>query len=149
VPQKLAARTTSFWRELPSLPLTANGKLDRRALPAPDAAPRGPAVAPRNATEEAIAAVWREVLGVPAVGVKDSFFDLGGHSLLVVQVHRRLAAQFPELAIVDLFRYPTISALARLLTRERVDQVDLEKSRERADTRIDRARQQRELRRKR
>jgi hypothetical protein len=86
---------------------------------------------------------------VPAVGVKDSFFDLGGHSLLVVQVHRRLAAQFPELAIVDLFRYPTISALARLLTRERVDQVDLEKSRERADNRIDRARQQRELRRKR
>ena len=134
---------------LDALPLTANGKLDRRALPAPDAAPRGPAVAPRNATEEAIATVWREVLGLPAVGVKDSFFDLGGHSLLVVQVHRRLAAQFPELAIVDLFRYPTISALARLLTRERVDQVDLEESRERADTRIDRARKQRELRRKR
>jgi amino acid adenylation domain-containing protein len=134
---------------LDALPLTANGKLDRRALPAPDAAPRGPAVAPRTATEEAIAAVWREVLGLPAVGVKDSFFDLGGHSLLVVQVHRRLSAQFPELAIVDLFRYPTISALARLLTRERVDQVDLEESRERADTRIDRARKQRELRRKR
>jgi len=132
---------------LDALPLTANGKLDRRALPAPDAAARGPVVAPRTATEEAIAAAWREVLGLPAVGVEDSFFDLGGHSLLIVQVHRLLAAQFPELAVVDLFRYPTISALAQFLSKERVDQVSLEESRERADTRSDRARQQRELRR--
>ncbi len=132
---------------LGALPLTANGKLDRRALPAPDAASRGPVVAPRTATEEAIAAVWREVLGLPAVGVEDSFFDLGGHSLLIVQVHRLLAGQFPELAVVDLFRYPTISALAQFLSKERVDQISLEESRERADTRTDRARQQRELRR--
>jgi amino acid adenylation domain-containing protein len=132
---------------LDALPLTANGKLDRRALPAPDAAARAPVVAPRTATEEAIAAVWRDVLGLPAVGVEDSFFDLGGHSLLIVQVHRQLAGQFPELAVVDLFRYPTIAALAGFLTKERVDQVSLEESRERAGTRTDRARQQRELRR--
>jgi len=132
---------------LEALPLTANGKLDRRALPAPDAASRGPVVAPRTTTEEAIATVWREVLGLPAVGVEDSFFDLGGHSLLIVQVHRLLSSQFPELAVVDLFRYPTISALAQFLSKERVDQVSLEESRERADTRTDRARQQRELRR--
>ena len=130
------------------LPLTANGKLDRRALPAPDAAPRGPVVAPRTATEEAIAAAWRDVLSLPAVGVDDSFFDLGGHSLLIVQVHRRLAEQFPDLAVVDLFRYPTIAALAQFLAKERVDQVSLAESRERADSRSERARQQRERRRK-
>jgi len=132
---------------LDALPLTANGKLDRRALPAPDAAARGPVVAPRTATEEAIAAAWCEVLGLPAVGVEDSFFDIGGHSLLIVQVHRLLAPQFPELEVVDLFRYPTISALAQFLSKERVEQVSLEESRERAGTRTDRARQQRELRR--
>jgi hypothetical protein len=135
---------------LDALPLTANGKLDRRALPAPDAAARGPVgsgIAPRTATEEVIAAVWREVLDLPAVGVEDSFFDLGGHSLLIVQVHRRLAEQFPELAVVDLFRYPTISALAGFLSKEKTEQISLEESRERADTRSDRARQQRELRR--
>jgi amino acid adenylation domain-containing protein len=132
---------------LDALPLTANGKLDRRALPAPDAAARGPVVAPRTATEEAIAAVWRDVLGLTAVSVEESFFDLGGHSLLIVQVHRRLAGQFPDLAVVDLFRYPTISALAQFLSKENVDQVSLEESRERADTRTDRARQRRELRR--
>jgi amino acid adenylation domain-containing protein len=133
---------------LDSLPLTANGKLDRRALPVPEGGKSSePAVLPRTATEEVIAAVWREALGLPAVGVEDSFFDLGGHSLLVVQVHRSLAPQFPGLAVVDLFRYPTISALAGYLSKEKVDQISLEETRERAEDRTDRARRQRELRR--
>jgi amino acid adenylation domain-containing protein len=132
---------------LEALPLTANGKLDRRALPEPQARSAAPAVLPRTATEEAIATVWREALGLETVGVEDSFFDLGGHSLLVVQVHRRLAPQFPELAIVDLFRYPTISALAGYLSREKVDQISLQETRERAEDRTDRAKRQRELRR--
>jgi hypothetical protein len=132
---------------LEALPLTANGKLDRRALPEPQAQSAAPAVLPRTATEEAIAAVWREALGLEAVGVEDSFFDLGGHSLLVIQVHRRLAPQFPELAIVDLFRYPTISALAGYLSKEKVDQISLQETRERAEDRTDRAKRQRELRR--
>jgi hypothetical protein len=133
---------------LDALPLTANGKLDRRALPDPQAAGAVAAVLPRNETEEVIAAAWREVLGVESVGVEDSFFDLGGHSLLVVQVHRRLAPHFPGLAVVDLFVYPTISALAGHLSKEKqVAAVSAQETRERADDRTDRARRQRELRR--
>jgi amino acid adenylation domain-containing protein len=133
---------------LDALPLTANGKLDRRALPAPESGPAdAPAVLPRTETEEAIAAAWREALGLESVGVDDSFFDIGGHSLLVVQVHRRLIPLFPGLAVVDLFRYPTISALAGYLSREKVDQISLEQTRDRAEDRTDRARKQRELRR--
>jgi amino acid adenylation domain-containing protein len=133
---------------LEAFPVTANGKLDRRALPPPeDGRPAEPAVLPRTETEEAIAAAWREALGLEAVGVEDSFFDLGGHSLLVVQVHRRLAPLFPGLAVVDLFRYPTISALAGYLSKEKIDQISLEETRERAEDRTDRTRRQRELRR--
>jgi amino acid adenylation domain-containing protein len=144
----LAAAVADPGLRLSSLPvLSAPERRQIPALPAPEGAVRGPAVAPRTATEEAIAAAWREVLGLAAVGVEDSFFDLGGHSLLIVKVHRLLAEQFPELAVVDLFRYPTISSLAQFLSKERVEQVSLEESRERADTRTDRARQQRDLRR--
>ncbi len=132
---------------LDALPLTANGKLDRRALPAPDKGARAASVPPRTETEQAIAGAWREALGLESVGVDDNFFDLGGHSLLVVQVHRQLAPRFPDLAVVDLFRYPTISALAQFLAREKVEQVSLEESRERAESRTDRSRRQRELRR--
>ncbi|HSN86309.1 MAG TPA: amino acid adenylation domain-containing protein, partial [Thermoanaerobaculia bacterium] len=133
---------------LEAFPVTANGKLDRRALPpSEDGRPAGPAVLPRTDTEEAIAAAWREALRLEAVGVEDSFFDLGGHSLLVVQVHRRLVPVFPGLAVVDLFRYPTISALAGYLSKEKIDQISLEETRERAEDRTDRTRRQRELRR--
>jgi hypothetical protein len=133
---------------LDAFPVTTNGKLDRKALPPPaDAKSTAAVVLPRTAAEEAIATVWREVLGLETVGVEESFFDLGGHSLLVVQVHRRLNPQFPSLAIVDLFRYPTISALSGYLSKEKVDQISLEETRERAEDRTDRARRQRELRR--
>jgi amino acid adenylation domain-containing protein len=133
---------------LDALPLSANGKLDRRSLPAPEGGPAAaPAVLPRTGTEEAIAAAWREALGLESVGVDDSFFDIGGHSLLVVQVHRRLVPLFPDLAVVDLFRYPTISTLAGYLSKEKVDQISLEQTRERAGERTDRARRQRDLRR--
>jgi aryl carrier-like protein len=105
---------------LDKLPLNANGKLDRGALPLPPAA-AGAAdralVLPRTSVEEAVAAVWREVLALDAVSVDDNFFDLGGHSLRLVQVHRRLRAAFPEreLAVVELFRYPTVASLAARL----------------------------------
>ncbi|HBL30436.1 MAG TPA: non-ribosomal peptide synthetase, partial [Acidobacteria bacterium] len=132
---------------LEKLPVTANGKLDRRALPPPPDAPAAQVVLPRTEAEELIAAAWREALGLAAVGVEDSFFDLGGHSLLVVQVHRLLAPRFPALTLVDLFRHPTISALAGSLSRETVDQISLEETRERAEDRSDRTRRQRELRR--
>ena len=105
---------------LEDLPRTPNRKIDRKALPAPDAgaAPaRGPATPPANEMEETIAAIWREVLRVPDVGVKDNFFDLGGHSLLAVQVHSRLKRDVaPSVGITDLFRFPTVRALAAYLS---------------------------------
>ncbi len=102
---------------LDALPLTPNNKVDRKALPRPDAVATEPAAsAPRDGLEAQIAAVWREVLGSADVGVDDNFFDLGGHSLLAVQVHRRLqAALGPRLSLTDLFRFPTIRTLARYL----------------------------------
>jgi hypothetical protein len=100
--------------ELPALPLTPNGKVDRLALPDPRAAIVLPqSAAPESAFEKTIAALWRDVLGLTEVGVTDNFFDLGGHSLLVVQVQRRLQeASGHEVSITDMFRFPTIRSLA-------------------------------------
>jgi amino acid adenylation domain-containing protein len=100
---------------LDRLPLGAAGKVDRRALPAPEAslAPE-PFAPPRDELESAIAAAWREVLGVEEVGIHDSFFDLGGHSLSLLKVHGRLVdvARPHELTIVELFEHPTVASLA-------------------------------------
>ena len=103
-----------------ALPLSPNGKVDRKALPAPEAK-RDEAVAfvaPRDETERAIAAIWREALGVEQVGVDDNFFDLGGHSLLLVQVHGRIReALGAQITVVELFQHPTVGALAARLAR--------------------------------
>jgi amino acid adenylation domain-containing protein len=109
----------SFVVPLERLPLTPNGKLDRRALPAPDVAAAGAAfAAPRSALEREIAEVWRQVLGLARVGRDDNFFDLGGHSLLLAQVHARLRERGHTPALVDLLRHPTVAALARHLGGE-------------------------------
>ena len=102
---------------LEGLPMTSNGKLDHRALPAPEPAPAGErSAAPRTPVEAALAEVWREVLGVEAVGREDGFFELGGHSLLIVRLQARLRERLGrEVSIVDLFRHPTVAALARHL----------------------------------
>jgi len=103
---------------LPTFPLTPNGKLDRRALPAPDAAVSAmPFAPPRSDTEQRLAALWCEVLGRATVGIHDSFFELGGHSLLVIRIHHRLQPDWPALRVVDLFTYPSIQALAAYLDR--------------------------------
>ncbi|WP_407310824.1 amino acid adenylation domain-containing protein [Pseudomonas sp. nanlin1] len=97
------------WLLLPELPLTANGKLDRKALPAPWQAVQNAYEAPRGALEEQLAAIWREVLQVPQVGRGDHFFDLGGHSLLVMQTLVRVREQCAvEMAISDLFEAPVL-----------------------------------------
>jgi len=110
------------WVTLPALPLTANGKLDRRALPEPAAAGAGDEagyVAPATAAELAVAEIWQDVLGVERVGVHDKFFHLGGHSLLLVRVQGRLAERFGKpLSILDLFKYPDVASLARFLAAE-------------------------------
>ncbi|HEX2189729.1 MAG TPA: amino acid adenylation domain-containing protein, partial [Longimicrobiaceae bacterium] len=98
-----------------ALPLTPSGKLDRRALPAPGWGTTEAAyVAPRTATEARLAAVWSEVLQAARVGAEDSFFDLGGHSLVATRVVSRVREAFGvELLVADLFLHPTVEALAR------------------------------------
>jgi acyl-coenzyme A synthetase/AMP-(fatty) acid ligase/acyl carrier protein len=102
---------------LDKLPLTANGKLDRQALPEPEqAATKRAYVAPRTATEEVIAAIWGEVLGRDRISVEDNFFDLGGHSLLATQVISRLRERLKvEVALRSLFETPTVAGLAESL----------------------------------
>ncbi|MCW2248520.1 amino acid adenylation domain-containing protein [Azospirillum fermentarium] len=103
-------------------PLTPNGKADRKALPAPDtgaSAPRAAPAAPQTALEARVAAVWQTVLRLDAVGIDDNFFDLGGHSLLLTQVHEALrgetARPFP---LITLFQYPTVRTLAAWLAAD-------------------------------
>ncbi|HLX07553.1 MAG TPA: amino acid adenylation domain-containing protein, partial [Thermoanaerobaculia bacterium] len=105
---------------LDALPLTANGKVDRQALPAPPANPlaagAGAGVAPRSQLERTIAGIWRELLQVEQIGIHDNFFDLGGHSLLLARVRARLQEALERpVPILDLFRHPTVEALARHL----------------------------------
>ena len=102
---------------LEALPLRLSGKVDQRALPAPD---RRPAVdrlvVPTSALETRLAEIWCDVLNVEVVGVEDSFFDLGGHSLLLAQVHGQLVETLERpLPMVKLFEHPTIRSLARHL----------------------------------
>jgi amino acid adenylation domain-containing protein len=107
---------------LEALPLTPNGKVDRRALPAPDNL--RPELAnnyqpPTSDVEKSIAKVWQQVLQLEKVGVNDNFFDLGGHSLLVVQVNNKLREILHrDLSVVEIFQNPTIKSLAEHLSQK-------------------------------
>ena len=126
---------------LDALPLTRNGKIDRAALPAPEAAGRRQAryVTPRNEVEHIIAGIWQKVLQVEQVGREDNFFDLGGHSLAMVKVHAELRTAFnqDDLSIVELFKYPTISLLGEYFTGRKGRSADLR----RVQTRVEKRRQ--------
>jgi amino acid adenylation domain-containing protein len=107
---------------LPTLPLTLNGKVDRRALPAPEmerSQLNTVYVQPQNKTEEVIATVWQEVLKLDQVGVNDNFFEIGGDSLLMAHLSSKLSAVLPnKLSIVELFKYPTIQSLSQYLCNQ-------------------------------
>lgn len=103
---------------LDALPLTPNGKVDRKALPEPDFASSSQYVPPQGETEETLAAIWSEVLGVERVGRHDNFFELGGHSLLALSVLERMRTRGLESQVRTLFQSPELAAFAKALSLE-------------------------------
>ncbi|MEL6749895.1 MAG: phosphopantetheine-binding protein, partial [Pseudomonadota bacterium] len=107
---------------LDHLPLTPNGKVDRNALPAPDVSTVMDDAPLQTDTEHQVAAIWSEVLQHAITGAQSHFFELGGNSLLIAQVHARLRTTWPGITMADLFHYPTIRALASHLDQVATDQ---------------------------
>jgi amino acid adenylation domain-containing protein/non-ribosomal peptide synthase protein (TIGR01720 family) len=106
------------------LPVTANGKLDRKALPQPDAAPQQAFVAPQDAMQVALAEIWQDVLGLERVGLEDNFFELGGDSIISIQVVSRARQAGIRISPRDLFQYQTVRSLALIATLDRHSAVD-------------------------
>jgi len=104
---------------LEEMPLTANGKIARNALPALTglrSALEGAYIAPQNGIERVMANLWQEVLRMDKVGRSDNFFDLGGNSLLMLELHAKLQETLKtDLALVEMFKYPTVASLAEYL----------------------------------
>lgn len=109
-----------------SLPLTANGKIDRQNLLNPLSflqEPEESHIVPGTTMEQCIATVWQDSLHVKQIDIDDNFFDLGGNSLLMVQIHSKLQKAFNiNIMIIDMFKYPTIRSLAGYLSREEQDE---------------------------
>ena len=130
---------------LDRLPLSPNGKIDRLALPKPaaDAAPARDRVAPGSRTERALTTIWAANLGVPAerIGVTDSFFEIGGNSLLTIAVQADIVRDLQiEVAVADLFQYPTIQHLARFIDGTSEQHADRSQALKSAKDRVLRAR---------
>jgi acyl carrier protein len=104
------------------MPLTPNGKVDRKQLPAPQGSrvkAEGEFVAPKSNVEQSLAAIWKEILHVEQIGVDDNFFDFGGHSLQVVQVQNRLRETIGvNVPVLKLFQFPTIRTLAKFISEQ-------------------------------
>jgi acyl carrier protein len=113
---------------LPALPLTANGKVDRRGLLDHEALREGDGasyVAPRTPTEEKLAALWAEGLGVDRVGIHDDFLSLGGHSLLAIQIMRKVRDQLGvRLPLRTLYAARTVANLAVALVKAQAEKAD-------------------------
>ena len=123
----------SVFVTLAAFPLTPNGKVDRRALPAPEG--QRPTLAadyvvPQTQLERRIAVIWQNVLQVDKVGLHDNFFELGGHSVLMAKVHSQLQTEglAEAITIVELFQYPTVHSLAQYLSGKEVVKPNLERA---------------------
>jgi acyl-CoA synthetase (AMP-forming)/AMP-acid ligase II/acyl carrier protein len=124
------------FHSLEEIPLTANGKIDRQALfrlSVQMTEARAEYAAPRNEAERKLAKVWQEALQVEKVGIDDNFFDLGGHSLLMVTIQSRLKEVFKkDVPIVEFFKHPTVRLLSKLFTEEQPRKTASQSMRERA-----------------
>jgi acyl carrier protein len=113
---------------LEQLPLSPNGKVDRKALPAPEGGRPEldqAFVAPRSSVEETLAAIWAEVLRLERIGVNDNFFDLGGHSLLATRVMSRVHSAFGvNVPLRDFFENPTVAGLGLTVVRHQTSQAE-------------------------
>jgi hypothetical protein len=133
---------------LETFPLTPNGKLDRKALPAPEVnvetiRSKEP---PQGETETIVAGIWAAVLKLDRVGRNDNFFELGGHSLLLAQVQANLNKELnTKVSILEMFQYPTISSFARHIVRPTAGSGRLQKAQERSQRRKEALDRQREL----
>jgi len=126
--------------EVQEYPLTPNGKIDRRALASREVrsvAGESAYLPPQTSLESTIAEIWAELLKVEKVGRNHNFFDLGGHSLLLAKVHNRLqSVTGTNFTMMEMFKYPTVSALAEYLSRESKAQPSLQHSLDRAGLRL-------------
>ena len=113
---------------LDALPLTSHGKIDRRALPAPDA--ERPALAqafiePQTPAEKSLASIWTRLLGINRIGINDNYFELGGDSLLATQLASQVRSVFEvELPLVELFRYPTLAEMSTSIEEAIIEQME-------------------------
>lgn len=147
LPEYMVPSALVLLKEMPLLP---NGKVDRQVLPdQPQLNLEENLVAPETELEQIIAIIWQEVLHLDKVGIHHNFFDLGGHSLLMVQIHSKLDQSLnKDIAIVEMFQYPTISALAKHLSQQLAEKPDLQPSPDLVKTRRESQKQQRQLRQK-
>nr|WP_263363133.1 phosphopantetheine-binding protein [Flavobacterium collinsii] len=107
-----------IWVELEEIPLTSNGKLDRKALPDPDSSDLSTKeyVGPRTDTEKQLTEIWQNLLGVEKVGIYDNFFELGGHSLLVTRLVSIIRDELSiEISIREIFKFSTVDELSSYL----------------------------------
>lgn len=148
IPAELRAHVSKFLPQymvpsafvaLDTIPLTPNGKVDRRALPMPDRSrceAEASYVGPRTNIEEKLTAIWAEILNVNTVGVNDNFFELGGHSLLLTRLRHELEYRMNvRISIIDLFRYPTVGALAEFVGKNQPETHIIPQVRNRAELR--------------
>ncbi len=121
--------------EIEKFPLNSNGKIERKLLPEPIMTiSKNDIITPRNKLEKRIAEIWSTILNINNIGIDDNFFDLGGHSLLIIRVHNQIEKMIDKkIEVVDLFRYPTIASLAEFINSDDSENNIIDKAAERAE----------------